>query len=211
MTDIPTGCQRCGKCCKYGGPTLHTQDCRLLDENLISRRDVVLLRPGEPVNDPVTGEIKILEEEIFKIRGRTESSWECKFFDSRDKSCTIYSFRPIQCALFQCWDTTDLKAIYQYNLLSRKNILSADSALWDLIQFHAQNCSLAEILSLMESAPSQKWSEQTRIREKIDFDQNFRQNFLEKTGCDPETISFYFGRPLLQILPLIQRYFQLCL
>lgn len=209
MNALQNSCKCCGECCRRGGPVLHFQDLPLIREGQLQRRDIVLLRPGEPANDHITGQIKLLQREIFKIRGQSNTDWACKFLDAKTNLCRIYKYRPLQCGLLRCWDTSELKAAYDKDLLSINDLVREDSGMRELMDFYGQKCPLGEILELIRNTPEYGWQNNPEIRRKIEFDREFREKFLKKSGEHPDLPDFYFGRPLEDILPLLKRYLEL--
>jgi Fe-S-cluster containining protein len=209
MTPVQNSCKCCGECCRRGGPVLHCSDLPLIRKDYLKRKDIVQLRFGEPVNDYITGEIKLLDREIFKIRGKSNTDWTCKFLDEKSNLCRIYEYRPLQCRLLKCWDTSELETAYDKNLLSVNDLVRENSGMQELVDFYARKCPVGEILELIRNIPGYTWQKNPRIREKIEFDRKFRQNFLEKTGEHPDICDFYFGRPVEDILPLLKRYLEL--
>lgn len=209
MNALQSSCKCCGECCRRGGPALHLQDLPLIREGQLQRRDIVLLRPGEPANDHITGRIKLLQRGIFKIRGQSGTDWTCKFLDEKSNLCRIYEYRPLQCRLLKCWDTSKLETAYDKNLLSISDLVRENSGMRELMDFYTQKCPLGEILELIRNNPEYGWQNNPEIREKIEFDREFRENFLKKTDEHPDLPDFYFGRPLEHILPLLKRYLEL--
>lgn len=188
---------------------MHVRDKYLLTKNHLTKDNILLLRAGEPVIDNITGSAKLLREEMFKIRGKSESNWECIFFNPENNICGIYDHRPYQCRILKCWDTSEIEAEYNRERLGRKEILDCNSGLWELILYYEQNCPLSEIIRYCRATPHKDPIELPEIKEKIIFDRDFRQSFVHKTGADAHTTSFYFGRPLEQILVLLKRYIKI--
>jgi hypothetical protein len=102
-----------------------------------------------------------------------------------------------------------LETAYDKNLLSVNDLVRENSGMQELVDFYARKCPVGEILELIRNIPGYTWQKNPRIREKIEFDRKFRQNFLEKTGEHPDICDFYFGRPVEDILPLLKRYLEL--
>ncbi|HSO21148.1 MAG TPA: YkgJ family cysteine cluster protein, partial [Desulfosarcina sp.] len=94
-------CRQCGTCCRNGGPALHQADRRLVEEGLIPAEALYTLRPGEPVQDNVTGHPAYASGDIIKIKGSGDT-WCCRFLDERTSRCTIYDRRPLECRTLQC-------------------------------------------------------------------------------------------------------------
>jgi hypothetical protein len=50
-------CRRCGRCCRLGGPALHTADLPLILQGRLTPAELVTLRRGEGVTDNVAGTV----------------------------------------------------------------------------------------------------------------------------------------------------------
>ena len=188
---------------------MHVQDKYLVHKNHLEKKYLLLLRSGEPVIDNITGNMQLLHEEMFKVRGKSDSNWECIFFNPENNMCGIYDHRPYQCRILKCWDTSEIEAKYNRERLGRKEILDRNSGLWELIVYYEQHCALSEIINYCRDASHKNPIELPEIKEKIIFDRDFRKSFIHKTGADARMLSFYFGRPLEQILVLLNRYIKM--
>ena len=52
-----TSCNRCGSCCKQGGPALHMQDLDLVLSGKLHFEDLITVRRGELALQPLTDSI----------------------------------------------------------------------------------------------------------------------------------------------------------
>ena len=191
-----TQCIRCGTCCEKGGPAFHIQDRCLIEDGTIHTRYLYTIRKGEHVHDNVQGHLKPAGSDIIKIKGKSPS-WECAFFQKRDKSCGIYDHRPLECRLLKCWDTQDIEAVYENDRLTRQDILSGIEGLWELVVGHEKQCSHDAInRALQDSDGVFKKQAQEMIAGAIQYDRAIRQLVLENGNATPDMMDFLFGRPL---------------
>jgi len=78
--EITTECQRCGACCKKGGPALHDEDRSIIEKGGIPLTALYTIREGELARDNVNGGVIRLPAEIIKIKS-LEDSKTCMYFD----------------------------------------------------------------------------------------------------------------------------------
>jgi Fe-S-cluster containining protein len=195
-SEAKTQCIRCGTCCEKGGPSFHIQDRRLIEDGTIHTRYLYTIRKGELVHDNVQGSLKPADADIIKIKGKSPS-WECVFFQKKDKSCSIYDHRPLECRLLKCWDTGDIEVVYEKDRLTRRDILAGIEGLWELIVGHEKQCSYDVInraIRDLDGTNSKKAQE--LIAGAIQYDRTIRQLVLENGNVTPDMIDFLFGRPL---------------
>ena len=189
-------CKRCGTCCEKGGPTFHAEDRHLIEDGSIHTRYLYTIRKGELVHDNVQGQLKPIESDIIKIKGKG-SSWECVFFKKKDKSCSKYEHRPLECRLLKCWDTREIEAAYEKDRLTRHDILAGIEGLWELIVAHEKNCDHNAInRALQDLHGAFDKQAQTVLTNAIQYDSAVRQLVLENGNVEPEMIDFIFGRPI---------------
>ena len=195
-SEVKTQCTRCGTCCEKGGPSFHIQDRHLIEDGSIHTRYLYTIRSGERVHDNVQGHLKPADSDIVKIKGKSPS-WECVFFQQRDKSCGIYDHRPLECRLLKCWNTQDIEAVYEKDRLTRRDILSGIEGLWELVAGHEKQCSHEAINRALQDSDG-VFKKQTRelIAGAIQYDRAIRQLVLENGNVTPDMIDFLFGRPL---------------
>jgi Fe-S-cluster containining protein len=197
-------CKRCGTCCVKGGPALHTEDLPLLQQGAINREALVTLRRGEPVHDNVSGAIVLLTEEIVKIRWKV-SSWTCAFYDSEQRSCSIYAGRPLECRALSCWDTREIANIYHRGRLTRRDILHTPSALADIVAMHEEQCPVGQVDENARRILSSGGSDVEAmgcLSALLARDASIREFLADRTGANRETLEFLLGRPLERILPM---------
>lgn len=200
IKDRPSGtkaqCIRCGTCCEKGGPSFHIQDRYLIENGTIHTRYLYTIRKGEFVHDNVQGQLKPADSDIIKIKGKSPS-WECVFFQKRDKSCSIYDYRPLECRLLKCWDTRDIEAVYEKDRLTRQDILAGIEGLWELIADHEKQCAHDAINRAIQDFHGVLSKQaQDVIAGAIQYDSAIRQLVLENGNVAPDMTDFLFGRPL---------------
>ncbi len=200
IKDRPSGtkaqCIRCGTCCEKGGPSFHIQDRYLIENGTIHTRYLYTIRKGEFVHDNVQGQLKPADSDIIKIKGKSPS-WECVFFQKRDKSCSIYDYRPLECRLLKCWDTRDIEAVYEKDRLTRQDILAGIEGLWELIADHEKQCAHDAINRAIQDFHGVLSKQaQDVITGAIQYDSAIRQLVLENGNVAPDMTDFLFGRPL---------------
>lgn len=200
-TDL-TDCRRCGTCCRKGGPGLHLEDHPLVDSGKIPLKNLLTLRKGEPVYDNVTGNISPAVTDIIKIKGIHKNTSDCVFYDRPQKCCRIYDHRPVECKALKCWDTRRIEDIYNCRRLTRRHLLSKIKGLWELVEDHQQHCDYVYIAELVAKIRQKlKVQEATEdLLELIRYDKHLRDVTLERTDLEFGTLSFLFGRPLLDTI-----------
>jgi Fe-S-cluster containining protein len=195
-----TQCVRCGTCCEKGGPSFHIQDRHLIEDGTIHTRYLYTIRKGEFVHDNVQGQLKPANSDIIKIKGKSPL-WECVFFQKRDKSCSIYDHRPLECRLLKCWDTRDIEAVYEKDRLTRRDILAGIEGLWELVADHEKQCAHDAVNRAIRDLHG-AFDKQAReaIAGAIQYDSAIRELVLENGNVAPDMIDFLFGRPLMVVL-----------
>ncbi|SKA77268.1 YkgJ family cysteine cluster protein [Desulfobaculum bizertense] len=190
-----THCECCGVCCRKGGPSLHSDDKKLLDEGVLGFGDLITLRAGELVTNQITKKVEPLEQEIVKLRG-TGLSWACAQLDTDSNLCKIYGNRPIECEALKCWDTSELEAMYNKDRVTRYDLIPEGHPLQELIDTHEGECPYDRLELAVQGYAAGDPDAEIIIFEMIDFDLNFRAAFRDKTGASEEEAEFLFGRPL---------------
>jgi len=189
-------CRRCGICCRKGGPALHREDAPLVERGAIPIRHLFTLRKGEMVVDNVHGGTMPLAGEIIKIKGR-DGAWTCCFYDSAAQACGIYDARPVECRVLTCRDTAAIERMYARDRLTRRDLLSAVSGLWDLVQAHETNCAIRKIEALVAQLQgATAAAARAALGEIMAYDRHLRALTVEKSGMAADQLDFLFGRPL---------------
>jgi Fe-S-cluster containining protein len=196
-----TECDRCGTCCRKGGPALHHDDRRLLRSGQLKYQHLITIRQGEPVLLLANVHSEPARSEIVKIKG-SGGEWTCLFYRKPDASCAIYKYRPIECSLLKCWDTADLENIAAINLLSRYDILAPEDPLLPLIKTHDKKCSPRHLTQLLAAVKNENAHQEamTELTELVNYDLELRKRACRAFHLSLDCELFYFGRPLLTIL-----------
>ena len=195
-SEAKTQCIRCGTCCKKGGPSFHLQDRHLIEDGRIHTRFLYTIRKGELVHDNVREGLKPADTDIIKIKGK-DPSWECVFYQKKDKTCSLYEHRPLECRLLKCWDTREIEAAYEKDRLTRQDILAGIEGLWTLIAEHEKQCAHAAIYRAVQALDGMNGKQaQAVIAGALQYDRAIRELVLENGNVTPDMMDFLFGRPL---------------
>lgn len=203
MTErIIAACQRCGTCCKNGGPGIHREDMPLIESGGILLKFLYTIRKGEPAHDNLANHIRPCETDIIKIKN-ADGSNACIFYDKNGSNCTIYANRPAECRVLKCWDTRAIRNMYDRNRLTRNDILAEIDGLWELVEDHQKRCSFEDIIALADKIKKTRDIDpelEKNVRYIIQYDLEIRSLVQRKGQVDPEMIEFFFGRPLIETL-----------
>jgi Fe-S-cluster containining protein len=195
-----THCVRCGECCIASSPTLQRKDIPLVTDGSIERKNLYTIRIGELVRDPLQERLTRTNEELIKVREKTETG-VCIYYDEDGKACVIYEHRPVQCAALACWDTTGFMEVYERAKAERRNIIS-DGILLRLIEEHDRRCSYAELEARVKRIQGEGERAVQKVLELLKYDYHFRPFVSEKMAIDPEEMDFLFGRPFIDTVPM---------
>ncbi len=193
-------CQRCGTCCKKGGPAFHHADKHLIEEGVIHSKYLFTIREGELAYDNVRQCLEPAQTDIIKIK-KQKDSLTCIFFNEQQSACTIYENRPSECRALKCWDTKALEDLYAKMRLTRKDLISEIEGLWSVIKDHQMRCNYETIQGLVNAIKSKRDAEARKeLIEIIQFDTEIRKLVVTKAGLESEILDFLFGRPLNETL-----------
>ena len=192
-------CQRCGTCCKKGGPALHVGDKQIIDRGGIPLASLYTIRKGELARDNVSDRLIRLGAEIIKIKSRPDAA-VCMFFNDADMSCSIYDNRPVECRTLECWNTAKLAVMYTENRLTRALVLEKVSWLKDLVTTHETECGLDRIQDLVSDREAGDADAGSALTEMINYDFHLRNIVTEKGKISFDMLDFLFGRPLKEII-----------
>jgi Fe-S-cluster containining protein len=195
-------CKRCGTCCEKGGPSLHMADQILVENGAIHTRNLYTIRKGEKVRDNVLNGLITAESELIKIKGK-DDTWTCRFYDLGNNACTIYGQRPLECRVLKCWDTKDIKELYNKDRLKREDLLKEVEGLWSLIEDHEQRCSYEKMtLAMQDLEGSFQETAVASVMEMVRYDMEIRKLVVEKGNMEDGMTDFLFGRPLRKTIPM---------
>ncbi len=196
-----TECQRCGTCCKAGGPALHLEDRGLVKSGKIPLKDLYTIRRGELARDNVRGTLQPVVSELIKIKGDGHS-WTCRYYHAQSKGCSAYKDRPLECRVLNCRDTAAIEAIYDRQRLTRKDLLAGIPHLWSLVEEHEKRCAYGVLARLaVQLKENQGGAAADSLLEIVGYDSHLRALITEKGKPDPALLDFLFGRPLTATLP----------
>ena len=193
-------CLLCGECCRLGSPSLHLEDVDLLARGLISFRQIYTLRRGEPVSLNLEGKLGSLSSELIKFKEDQEKGY-CRFYSEKEKSCTIYENRPIQCRFQECWNPEALEKLWQKKKLTRRDILKNDQDLMDLLELHDERCDPERLNHLfIQWHKTQDMKVLDQVLEILRQDVAIRSLAMTKLNLTEEELDFLLGRPLAEIV-----------
>lgn len=198
-------CERCGKCCQNGGPTLHLVDLDMVQKGRLDWADLVTLRKGEPVYDNVRERLSLNQTEMIKIKGRGDT-WACRFYEARHRGCNIYTNRPLQCRLLFCQDNQAFLQKCLDHFLDRDTLLKNHSHWLHLIRGYDQVCSFAShVWPLLKAHLNQVATqrEKEQLAYIINYDRQYRCLAVEKAGLPAKWQALFFGLPLSRVVPKI--------
>ncbi len=196
---IQNECKRCGTCCENGGPALHSQDLPLIEKGFLSFDNLITIRKGELVDDPVTKSIEPAKTEFLKIRG-TKGSWACVFYDKKQNGCTIYSQRPSACGVLKCWDTKDILELAGKNLLSRLDIVKENNPLRQRLIEHETLFPLPDLKAISRTISRSSKKTIKRLERMCNKDIAHRVESVDLFELSVVLELFYFGRPIFEML-----------
>lgn len=199
MSEKQESCKQCGRCCKAGGPALHTKDLALVKEGKIPLRNLITIRQGELAHNPITGSIAPTNVELVKIKGKGKD-WDCCYLNAAAKTCSIYEIRPEACRALKCWQPDELLAMVEKDTLSRLDILAEDDPIRPLVEEHEKlvRCpDMEEIAALRPKIPEPK---RKALQNLVNEDIKFRVFAVQEHKLELSDELFYFGRPLFQLL-----------
>ncbi len=200
-------CNRCGTCCRKGGPAIHDKDLDLLANNTLRLEDLITFRPGEFVRDESMQKIIPLEQDTVKISppvNTEEHNWTCRFLVEAKPlhSCALHTKHPCECRALFCKNPEPLLALPADGRQTRKQIcefLKVPAWWYELIDTHSKQCDLAKVaecITKLDTDPKAK----EELLELISFDTSYRELVVEKSDLTPELLPFLFGRPLLGLM-----------
>lgn len=195
------GCRRCGTCCIKGGPVLHKEDRQILLRGTIGHHNLVTIRKGELVLNPVTRLLESFPRELIKVRGNG-NEWTCCFFHENTCTCRIYEDRFLECRVLKCWDTRDLEKIIGRDTLARADLINADDPVLELIRAHEEKCPCEEVhecISLL-SVKEKRQSSMDKLTMLVRRDISIRHFARKELSLEQKFEPFLFGRSLQEIV-----------
>lgn len=192
-------CIRCGTCCSKGSPTLLADDMPLFTGNILKPDHVTTIRVDEPAYSNRTENVEPAATEMIKIREKPDTK-TCVFYENLNKSCSIYESRPAQCKLQECWNPENAENLEDRAWLARRDLLGTIGSLWEIIEHHEERCSHSEFSRAMARLAATKGQTVNEVLDLLGYDHHVREFVAERFQLAPETMTFFFGRPLSDCL-----------
>jgi Fe-S-cluster containining protein len=192
-------CSRCGTCCKKGGPILHLEDKTILLKGIVTHKDLVTLRKGEFVFNPLDEKIQKLTREVIKVDKKGEG-WTCIFYNELESSCNIYENRFLECRILKCWDAEEFLRIFCKNTLTRFDMINSNDPVIEIIREHDKECPCDRFETLIINYLKRGDSKTLfQIKELINKDIRFRLFAFKELGVNREYERFIFGRSFIEL------------
>jgi Fe-S-cluster containining protein len=167
----------------------------LFAKGVLDKTHVYTLRKGEVVRN-VNDTLMVLEQEMVKIKGEGEA-WSCMFYDDDVKTCRIYPDRPVECRALKCWDPQDLIDVMARPYLQRTSLINAGDGILKIIGAHEQRCAYENLESAIKGLNQPDPDKAVeKILDLLQYDYYMRPILTDKLNVDPNTMDFFFGRPL---------------
>ena len=199
MEEKISDCQRCGTCCTSGGPALHSEDLRLIRSGAIPLEQLITIRAGELVHNPLTNKLQPIRRELVKVSG-TGKQWSCFYYDPGEKGCSIYDTRPKACRVLKCWETEEIEQLIEQDTLSRFDLIAENDPVLPFVREHEKVFPCPDMERLRnEGIPENTEELEEMINGEIAYRTKVVQHFNLSVGAE----MFYFGRPLFHLLVAI--------
>ena len=194
-----TACNQCGTCCEKGGPALHIEDVQLVRNGIIPLNSIITIRRGEFVHDPVTDSIKPSKGELLKLSG-SNGTWTCLFYDKGKKGCSIYENRPLACKTLKCWDTVEILKLSGRSLLSRLDLVGAETDLGKRVVEHEALFPFPDVKAILGPLVRISTKALKKLERTVNKDLDHRAESVGEFKLSVAEEMFYFGRPIFQLL-----------
>jgi len=197
----PAGCQRCGACCRQGGPALHGGDILLVRSGRLRLDHLVTVNLGELAFQPLATTATPVVHEFLKLQGK-DGTWCCTFYDETARGCLRYEHRPLACGLLDCSDTGPLLDITGQDLLTRFDCIDPGDPILAVIlkQQQQQPCPDIQTISNDFAHIYARTELLAGLLEDVNLDLAFRSRTASAFHLSVALELFYFGRPLFQLL-----------
>jgi Fe-S-cluster containining protein len=186
-------CLLCGDCCRQGSPTLHHADLEILAREVISPKQLVTLRKGEPVYSPYEEKPVYLRQERIKIREKPGTR-ECIFLDAETSRCRIYPDRPVQCRAQACWDPDPAREIAAQPCLTRRELFCEVDLVLELLEEHDSRCSFDKLEGAFDRLHKSGGEEIAGVIDALAFEDHFREFVAERLNLPKDELELFFGR-----------------
>lgn len=196
MKENQAECLRCGTCCTGGGPALHSEDLHLVKDGGIPFGQLITLRVGELAHNPLSNKLQPIKRELVKISG-VGKEWNCGYFDSEGKGCTIYDKRPKACRVLKCWDTEEIEQLIEQDTLNRFDLIEEENPIRPFVEEHEKVFPCPDMEGLRNDGVGEDKKE---IEELINGEIVYRTKVVQHFKLSVGEEMFYFGRPIFHLL-----------
>ncbi|SMC61047.1 Putative zinc-or iron-chelating domain-containing protein [Desulfocicer vacuolatum DSM 3385] len=196
---VENKCKRCGTCCENGGPALHSQDISLIEKGLLAFEEIITIRKGELVDDPVTKSIAPAKNEFLKVKG-SKGSWSCTFYDKSRNQCSRYEHRPFACGVLKCWDTKEILDLAGKDLLSRLDIIKENNPLTQRLIEHESLFPVPDLKGISRTISRSSKKTIKKLERMCNKDIAHRIESVDTFHLCVNLELFYFGRPIFEML-----------
>ncbi len=194
-------CERCGTCCRQGGPALHVRDLDLISQGQLSIDDLITVHKGELAFQPLSQEAQPVEQEFLKLQGQA-GSWCCTFYDAALEGCRIYEHRPLACRLLECHAPEAVLDIVNKDLITRFDIIESEDPLLELVEEQVKECACPDMekTQVLLQDPGVDQDVLNSLEQLANRDLDIRSRAASRYKLSVAREMFYFGRPLFQLL-----------
>lgn len=195
MDALQTSCNRCGACCMNGGPALHTDDKKLIQDGSIPLGHLITIRKGELVHHPLANRLQAVKQELIKINGAGKQ-WNCRYYDPEQNGCKIYGHRPQACRVLQCWDTEAIEQLIEKDTLNRLDVIEPDNPIYQEVLKHEALFPCPDLEAIVTSGVDKRSED---LKQLANQEITFRTSLVKQHQLTLGMELFYFGRPLFQL------------
>jgi Fe-S-cluster containining protein len=189
-------CLGCGQCCRRSGPALFVEDRDLIESGRLDPAFLLTLRAGERGFSPIEDRVVVIEHEMVMVKSGPGQG--CPWHDPAI-GCRIYDHRPRQCRQLKCWNPESMTGLADLEPLSRGRI-SLDELTETLVARQADEAAFWRLAEAVRAYAAGDASAPGRAVELMEADLALRRD-AERAGLDPAGFEFWFGRPLVTVLP----------
>lgn len=190
-----TSCQRCGSCCMQSTPSLMKEDLELFISGILSDENTYTIREGEIVKASDGSKYESFME-IIKIKEKKDST-ACIFYED---SCTIYDKRPLQCRLYNCWETQELEDGLDKRGLKRSDLFGSVDLVIEAIKRHEEKCSYKRLFDALENLEKGDDKAVDDIIDMLQYDISLREFLEKRLNIKLLSMNLILGRPLIEAI-----------
>jgi Fe-S-cluster containining protein len=160
---------------------------------------LITIRAGELVFNPLVGDVQPIRRELVKITG-VGKSWNCTYFNPDEKGCTIYEKRPKACRVLKCWDTEEIEELIEKDTVGRMDLIPEDDPVRPLVEEHEKVFPCPDMEKLKREGVKEKLQE---FEEMVNNELYYRTRVVQHFNLSVGEELFYFGRPLFHLFNAI--------